>query len=200
MTVPGAVATGTVIRPDSTPGASPDVLPFLSVMSVHLVTERLDLRPCSIEHLDALYQLWTDTDVRRFLFDGRAISREDAASFIDASEKGFAARGYGLWAFFERGSNEIAGFAGFLVSEDDAPNLMFATHPRLWGRGYARDASTAVIAYAFDTLGLARIVADVDEPNAASVRTLEALGMTRTRRVVVDGRPLLYFERMKDEG
>jgi ribosomal-protein-alanine N-acetyltransferase len=164
-------------------------------MAVNLVTERLDLRPCGAELLDALYQLWTDADVRRFLFDDRVISREDVASFVDASEEGFATRGYGLWAFFERGSEEIAGFAGFLASEDDAPNLVFATHPRLWGRGYAREASTVVIAYAFDTLGLARIVADVDEPNSASVRTLEALGMTRTRRGVVDGRPLLYFER-----
>jgi ribosomal-protein-alanine N-acetyltransferase len=169
-------------------------------MTTTLSTSRLRLEPCRDAHLDALHELWVDADVRRFLFDDREVSREDAASFVRASEDSFAARGYGLWVFFERGSDEVGGFAGFLVSEDGAPNLIFGTRPRLWGRGYAREAGTALIAHAFDALQVARVVADVDEPNEASVRTLEALGMKRTGRAVVDGRPLLYFERTKDEG
>jgi RimJ/RimL family protein N-acetyltransferase len=36
--------------------------------------------------------------------------------------------------------------------------------------------------------------ADVDEPNLASIRVLEKLGMARTGRRIVNGRPLLDFE------
>jgi RimJ/RimL family protein N-acetyltransferase len=38
-----------------------------------------------------------------------------------------------------------------------------------------------------------RAVASVDEPNQASVRVLERLGMLRTRRSMVNGRPLLHY-------
>ncbi|MDQ3252964.1 MAG: GNAT family N-acetyltransferase, partial [Acidobacteriota bacterium] len=74
------------------------------------------------------------------------------------------------------------------------PSLIFGTRPQLWGRGYAVEAARAVLRYACDVLGLRRVVADVDEPNAASIRVLERLGMTRTRRAIVNGRPLLYYE------
>jgi RimJ/RimL family protein N-acetyltransferase len=43
-------------------------------------------------------------------------------------------------------------------------------------------------------LGLERVEADVDEHNKASIRVLEALGMSRTRRAIVNERPLLYYE------
>ena len=43
-------------------------------------------------------------------------------------------------------------------------------------------------------LGLKKVEADVDEPNKASIRVLEALGMSRTQRVIVNERPLLYYE------
>ncbi|NJL99522.1 MAG: N-acetyltransferase, partial [Synechococcaceae cyanobacterium SM2_3_2] len=43
-------------------------------------------------------------------------------------------------------------------------------------------------------LELERVEADVDEPNKASIRVLETLGMSRTRRAIVNERPLLYYE------
>jgi RimJ/RimL family protein N-acetyltransferase len=43
-------------------------------------------------------------------------------------------------------------------------------------------------------LGLKKVEADVDEPNKVSIRVLEALGMSRIRRVIVNERPLLYYE------
>jgi RimJ/RimL family protein N-acetyltransferase len=38
------------------------------------------------------------------------------------------------------------------------------------------------------------VAADVDEPNQASVRVLDKLGMRRTGRRVVNGRPILDYE------
>jgi RimJ/RimL family protein N-acetyltransferase len=94
----------------------------------------------------------------------------------------------------------LVGFAGFLRSEEETPNLIYGVHPDICGRGYATEAAGAVLSYAFEELALARVKADVDEPNAASVRVLEKLGMRRTRRAVVKGRPLLYFERSRAKG
>jgi len=38
------------------------------------------------------------------------------------------------------------------------------------------------------------MVADVDEPNEASIRVLEKLGMSRTGRRILNERPLLDYE------
>jgi len=171
----------------------PSLLPFPS-MSPSLQTHRLRLEPCQKKDLDAVHQLWVEAGIRRFLFDDRIISLEETKSFFDASAESFTQHGYGLWLVFEQQSHILAGFAGLLHSPEAAPSLIFGTQPQLWGQGYAREAARAVLAYTFDELGLARVLADVDEPNQASIRVLEALGMSLCRREIVNGRPLLYYE------
>ncbi len=132
--------------------------------------------------------------MRRFLFDDRQISCEEAQSLIDTSVANFTNHGYGLWLCFEQQSHLTVGFAGFLHSSQGLPSLMFGTRPQLWRRGYATEAASAVLCYAFDVLGLERMVADVDQPNEVSIRVLGGLGMSQTRRAIVNGRPLRYYE------
>jgi RimJ/RimL family protein N-acetyltransferase len=163
-------------------------------MSHLLRTERLSLRPCQMSDLDAIHQLWTEADVRRFLFDDRQITIEEAKSFIETSVMSFASYNYGIWLFFEHQSHQVAGFSGLLHSLQGSPSLIFGTRPQLWGRGYAKEATLSILRYTFDVLGLKKVEADVDEPNKVSIRVLEALGMSRTRSAIVNERPLLYYE------
>ena len=168
-------------------------------MSKVLHTEHLTLRPCTLADLDALHELWTDPDIRRFLFDDRTLSRQEASDFLAASTESFAQQGYGLWLFFERlgdasgGPSTIAGFSGLMPVPEEPPSLVFGTHPQRWGRGYAKEATAAVLRYVFDELGLEQVLADVDEPNTASIHVLAGLGMVLTGRAVVNDHPLLYY-------
>ncbi|MBD1874532.1 GNAT family N-acetyltransferase [Nodosilinea sp. FACHB-131] len=169
-------------------------------MSQILHTERLMLRPCTLADLDAVHELWTDPDIRQFLFDDRTLSRQEASDFLAASNESFVQQGYGLWLFFERSgdasggqSSTIAGFSGLMSVPDQSPSVVFGTRPPLWGRGYAKEATAAILHYVFYDLGLDQVVADVDEPNTASIHVLEGLGMVPTGRAVVDDRPLLYY-------
>ncbi len=159
-----------------------------------LHSDRLYLRPCQIADLDSLHNLWCDADIRRFLFDDRQISREEAQGFIEASITSFSNQGYGIWLFFENHSNQIAGFAGLLQFSEELPSLIFGVRPQFWGRGYATEATLAVLDYAFANLDLKYIVADVDEPNDRSIRVLNKIGMSRIKRDIVNERPLLYYE------
>lgn len=164
-------------------------------MERELETARLRLRPCRLEDFESVYGLWTDEHVRRFLFDGRIVSPGEARAFVEASLSNFERRGYGLWLVYARGGESLVGFAGLLGAEEgEAPNLIYGFRPDCCGRGYATEAARAVLDYAAQGLRLNLIKADVDEPNAASVRVLEKLGMRRTGRAVVEGRPLLYYE------
>ena len=56
-----------------------------------------------------------------------------------------------------------------------------------WGRGYASEAAEAVVRYGFETMRVARIVADVDPANPASSRVLEKCGFVRVGELE-DGR------------
>ena len=166
----------------------------VSGLIMHLHTNRLDLRPCQMSDLSAIHQLWTESAVRRYLFDDGPITLEEVRSFLESSTESFVNDRYGIWLFFEHHNDRIAGFTGLLHASQESPSLIFGTQPQLWGRGYAREAAAAVLNYAFNVLGLKTIVADVDEPNKASIRVLEALGMTRIGKAIAHERPLLYYE------
>jgi len=95
-----------------------------------------------------------------------------------------------------RDINLFVGFAGFLRSEEGTPSLIYGVHPDRWGFGYATEAASVVLKYALENLAISQVRADVDEPNIASVRVLEKLGMRQTGRAVVNGHSLLYFEKL----
>ena len=52
------------------------------------------------------------------------------------------------------------------------------------GRGYATEASRPFLAFAFETLGLHRVVGRLEPRNAGSARVLEKLGMRREAHLV----------------
>jgi RimJ/RimL family protein N-acetyltransferase len=159
-----------------------------------LATPRLALRPCSRADLDALHALWIDAQVRRFLWDDRVIERCVAADVIEASLASFAARGIGMWVIEPRGGAALLGFAGLReIAEDEELELLYGLLPAHWGRGYAVEASRAVLAHGFGAAALDRIAGRTDSPNRASARVLERLGMRFEGERLVDGRSTLHY-------
>lgn len=49
-----------------------------------------------LDDVDSLWQLWTDPDVRRFLWDDRTVTREEAAVMV-ADWLSVRRQGLGLW-------------------------------------------------------------------------------------------------------
>jgi RimJ/RimL family protein N-acetyltransferase len=64
--------------------------------------------------------------------------------------------------------------------------LGYLFDPAYGGHGYASEAVAAVVAYAFDALGVRRITAGCFADNLASVRVLEKVGMRREQHGVGD--------------
>lgn len=96
------------------------------------------------------------------------------------------------WFFGVKLTTSLALLAS-VHSEEALPSLIYGIHPDLWGNGYGTESARAVLNYTVE-LKFPKVIADVDEPNIASVRVLEKLGMKQTKRAVVQGKPLLYFE------
>jgi RimJ/RimL family protein N-acetyltransferase len=171
------------------------------VAAATLETPRLRLRAACEADVDALHALWTDAQVRRWLWDDRVIERAIAAERVEASLASFARAGWGLFVVEARdGAGALLGHAG-LIEIDPAlgPELIYAFHPGVWGRGYASEAARAVLAHAFEALGLERIPGRTDTPNRESARVLERLGMRFGGEQLVHGRPTLSYAITRQE-
>ena len=147
-----------------------------------LSTKRLVLRPVTADDHAALLAHWTEPDVRRFLFDGAALSAGEVTETIAESIRDFAASGYGIW-LIELGSGTgsgpgLVGTAGLRPLEESGLEIFYSLAPGAWGRGYATEAARAVVEYGLEALGLPEVLAEVDEGNAASVAVVKRLGMT----------------------
>jgi RimJ/RimL family protein N-acetyltransferase len=142
-----------------------------------LSTERLALRPVTADDHAALLAHWTAPDVRRYLFDGAALSAAEVTETIEESIRDFAASGYGIW-LIELGSRTgLVGTAGLRPLEESGLEIFYSLAPGAWGHGYATEAARAVMEYGLGPLGLPEVLAEVDEGNAASVAVVKRLGM-----------------------
>ncbi len=162
--------------------------------AVELATGRLRLRPVAPGDADVLHALFTDPLVRRWLWDDRVIPRRQTLEVIAAGTASFATHGFGYWLVRHAHDGGLVGFAGLRVV-DAGPDveLLYGLAPDRWGEGFATEASTAVLAHGFETLGLARIVARTDPPNRASIRVLERLGMTFEGETRIGEAPILRY-------
>ena len=80
---------------------------------------------------------------------------------------------------------ELIGWAGVgpLEPDESEIEIAYGIARDHWGQGYATEAAQAVLDYAFDTIGLKRLVAVVDPENMASVKVLENIGMTLEKKL-----------------
>jgi NAD-dependent deacetylase len=189
-----------LVVPDGAERSLPLIDARLGAHPLSLPTARLSLRPLLPADLEAAHSLWTEADVRRFLWDDKIIPVEMAEDALGASARDFADRRFGLWGLHERDAPDaLIGFCGLrtggIASE---PELLFGLRPSHWGRGLATEASRAVMDYAFGALGLPEVVAATDAPNERSARTLLRLGMMFERRADHQGLDTLFYRRRRE--
>jgi len=163
-----------------------------------LSTARCDLHPVTSADAAELHALWTSAAVRRFLWDDEIIGRERTDDAIATSELLFEKNDFGLWVVRERIDRSLTGFVGIWpFREEQDFELLFGIDERLWSHGYASEVGQAVIDYCFTTLKMPLIRASTDAGNEASVRVLEKLGFTQTRRATVNRLDTIFFERAR---
>ncbi len=158
-----------------------------------LTTARTKMRPLEPADVDGMHALWTDSAVRKYLWDDRVIDRDRAAQVVRASSRDFARHGYGLWSVRQKETGEAIGFCGLRSSESEAPELLYGLWPRWWGQGLATEAARGVMAHAFSVLRLPAVEASTDVPNSSSIRVMERLGMSFVRRGTLNGLDTVFY-------
>ncbi len=169
--------------------------------STVLNTDRIRLRPISPEDVDALHALWTDPDVRRYLWEDRIIPRETVEEIVARSLTTFESGGYGFFAMELRDrAGELIGFCGHRRDDaEDQIELLYGIHPTYWGEGLAAEAANEVLRFGFEACEFDRVVAATDTPNQQSVRVLQKLGMTFDCRREFHGLDTVFFSMTRSE-
>ncbi len=90
--------------------------------------------------------------------------------------------GTGIWWGISdsQASSPLIGAVGLndISLEHQRAEIGYWLLPSHWGRGVAKECASAVVTYAFETMRLHRIGAEVDLGNARSATLLERLGFT----------------------
>lgn len=149
-----------------------------------LETERLTLRLQTTEDADFILELVNDPSWLQFIGDRGVRTVEDAREYILNSINMYEKSGFCFYLVERKEDNIPLGICG-LVKRDSLEDvdIGFAFLPTYWGKGYAYEAASAVLAYGLDTLGLKRIVAITTQDNHASAKLLEKVGLKFERLV-----------------
>lgn len=148
---------------------------------VSITTKRLTLRFLSEADLPALYNIFSHPEVMRYSSLPPWTDRAQAQQMLVDAQEGYRTRS-ALQLGIERNADRVlignCSLFHFHVASRRA-EIGYALSLPYWRSGYMHEALQALLRYAFQTLDLNRLEADVDPRNHASVKTLERLGFQK---------------------
>lgn len=150
-------------------------------------TDRLQLRRFESSDLDALAEVFAKPEVWRFPY-GRAFTRLETSSFLDAQMQEWEECGFGCWIAILSETSQVIGYVGlsvprFLPEILPAVEVGWRFDPAHWGQGLATEGAGAALREGFNTLGLSEICSLPQSANPRSFGVCERLGMSLMRNV-----------------
>jgi RimJ/RimL family protein N-acetyltransferase len=159
-----------------------------------LGTGRLLLCPVSGADLADLIALKADPRVFAVMQGGVRLAPRTMAELADDIAF-WARRGVGMWSARLRADRRFVGIAGVMERADGLGlALRFALWPEARGQGLAREAAGAVLRFAHEEAGIARLIAVARADNFASRMVLGGIGMREVSHFVRDGTLLLVYQ------
>ena len=144
-------------------------------------TERMLLRALEPADRDDLFAICSDAAVMRYWSTAPMSDVAEADAVIERSRLQLEQHVGLRWAVVRREDGRVLGNISMFAFSDQnrRAEIGYIQGLQYWGQGYMSEALSAVLAWAFGTLGLHRLEADTDPRNAGSLRLLERLGFAR---------------------
>ncbi len=150
-------------------------------------TERLLLREITYEDKDELFELHTDPEVQKWTGEPVVESMKEIEEAIAGRHNDYKQYGFGRLATIQKATNEFIGWAGLTyLPEFDKIDIGYRFKKKYWGRGFATEASKAIIDHGFNVLKLDLIIAIAMPENKASIRVMEKAGMIYDKQAPYD--------------
>ena len=138
-------------------------------------TPRLILRPPRLDDLDAWSAMMADEETARFIggVAERSVCWRQLMSMIGS----WHAHGFAMFSVVDKSTGRWVGRVGPWQPEDwPGPEVGWAIVREWWGKGYAVEAASASMDWAFTELGWEQVIHSIAPANVASQRVAEKLG------------------------
>lgn len=148
------------------------------VQPVELTTERLTLRIPTAADIDALTAACQDPEIPRWTPVPSPYTREDAEQFVATTAENWRNETHLVWVVYA-GSQLVASVGLHRLKKDPygaIADIGFWSAREARGHGYVAEASRAIIDWAFNELGAARVEWHAVAGNVASAYTARSLG------------------------
>jgi RimJ/RimL family protein N-acetyltransferase len=147
-------------------------------------TERLWLRVCLPEDIDALYAIRSRSEVNRYLYSEPMTRPEVQAKLDERISKYSKLVEPGdslLLAIVRKDTGTFIGDVSFnwLPGEHQQVEIGYVLHPDHHGQGFATEAARPLLRIAFEEIKAHRVIGRLEGRNTASARVLEKLGMRK---------------------
>ncbi|KMQ66579.1 GNAT family acetyltransferase [Chryseobacterium angstadtii] len=161
-------------------------------------TERLILRPMSLEDGDFIFELYNRPKFIQYIGDRHLKTVSDAENYIqNRFMPQFEKLGYGNYLMVTKDGNEKIGGVGIFEREGlEIVDIGFSLLEEFEGKGYAYEAAQKVKSIGMDDFGLKKISAITSKDNFSSQKLIEKLGLKFQKYVTLPGETeeLMYYE------
>lgn len=141
-------------------------------------TDRLSIRKFNLDDADFIYRLLNSEAWIKYIGNRNIRNLEDATNYIVNSPLYFYQKfGFGPYLVALKDTHEPIGMCSLIKRDTlNDVDLGFAFLDPFIGKGYACEASKAIVEYSNNTLALKKLVAITLPDNTASIKLLEKLG------------------------
>ena len=161
---------------------------------ITLATERLILRPFTMEDQQALFTITNEPNIFQYFPTKTAWDMEKVERSIKYQTAHWEKFGYGQLAVTLRDSLQLIGWCGLeFLPDTNETEVGYLLSGEFWGKGYATEAAKVSVHFGLNEIGLKEIIGLTDPLNIASQRVLEKSGMAFTRRQVYFGMEMFRF-------
>ena len=124
--------------------------------------------------------------------------RSDAETerFLNEKMAHWAVHGFGYWIFRHRDTGRFVGRGGIQhieIGGNREIEVGYSVLAEFWDQGLATEMAKAMVAIAFDRIGLDNVVCFTLTTNPASERVMQKVGFTFERPVIHAGEPYVLY-------
>ena len=143
-----------------------------------LETERLLLRPLSLEDAEEIFQNWaSDPEVARFMRWNTHQSVEDTREWLRSELDDPLSPSCYDWGFVCKTDGRLIGSGGLVFQEQKGMyELGYNLMKKYWNQGLATEAAREIVRYALEDLGQTQLFCCHAKENPASGRVMEKAG------------------------
>lgn len=161
-------------------------------------TERLILRPTSIDDAEMMLQLLNSPKYIQNIGDRGVRTREDAMRYIqERFEPHYNKHGFGSFTLIKKNTSEKIGTCGLYVRPGlEVPDIGFALFEDFENQGYGYESASHLIEKLSKDFHLEKVSAITSKTNLPSQKLIQKLGLRFKKRVVLpnEDEELLYYE------